>query len=89
MVFGMAEPVNEAVSVTLWSNHRTKKTVPYSLYWNGRRYHITTIGLHHTVWEGRRLFHIFSVSDGSNFFKLLMDSETLGWKLIEIDSLSS
>ncbi len=82
----MPEAVNESVSVTLWSNHKTRKVLPYSLYWNNRRYRITTIGLHHTVWEGRRLFHIFSVSDGSTFFKLLFDSETLGWKLLEVDS---
>lgn len=81
----MPETINEPVSVTLWSNHTTRKVFPYSLYWHGRKYSITTVGLHHTVWEGRRLFHIFSVSDGSTFFKLVMDSETLSWKLIEVD----
>ena len=85
MVSDMPEAVNESVSVTLWSNHVTRKVLPYSVYWNGRRYHITTIGLHHTLREGRRLFHIFSVSDGATFFKLLFDSETLGWKLIEVE----
>lgn len=84
----MAESVNEAVSVALWSNHKTRKATPYSLSWNGRRYRITTIGFHHVIREGQRLFHVFSVSDGSTFFKLLMDSETLGWKLIEIEHLS-
>lgn len=82
----MPETINESVSVTLWSNHKTHKTLPYSLYWNGRRYIINTIGMHHTIREGRRLFHVFSVSDGSTFFKLIFDSETLGWKLIEVDS---
>ena len=84
----MPETINEPVSVTLWSNHTTRKVLPYSLYWHGRKYSITTVGLHHTVWEGRRLFHIFSVSDGNTFFKLVMDSETLAWKLIEVDSQS-
>lgn len=82
----MPETINEPVSVTLWSNHTTRKVLPYSLYWHGRKYSITTVGLHHTIWEGRRLFHIFSVSDGSTFFKLVMDSETLSWKLIEVGS---
>ena len=84
----MPETINEPVSVTLWSNHTTRKVLPYSLYWHGREYSITTVGLPHTVWEGRRLFHIFSVSDGNTFFKLVMDSETLAWKLIEVDSQS-
>jgi hypothetical protein len=80
----MAEHINESVSVALWSNHTTNKTVPYSLYWHGRRYHITTVGLHHTVREGRVLTHIFSVTDGTTFFKLKFDTETLGWKLLEV-----
>lgn len=85
----MPEPINESVSVTLWSNHKTHTTLPYGVYWHGRRYRITTIGMHHTVWEGRRLFHIFSVSDGTTFFKLVLDTETLGWKLVEVESQPS
>jgi hypothetical protein len=82
----MPETINEPVSVTLWSNHKTRKVLPYTLYWKGRQYRITTIGLHHTVWEGRRLFHIFSVSDGNTFFKLVMDSESLAWTLVEVET---
>lgn len=81
----MAETINESVSVALWSNHTTNKILPYSLYWHGRRYQITTVGLHHTVREGRVLYHIFSVTDGTTFFKLRLDSETLGWKLLEVE----
>ncbi len=81
----MAEDINESVSVTLWSNHTTNKILPYSLYWHGRRYQITTVGLHHTVREGRVLCHIFSVTDGATFFKLKFDTETLLWKLLEVE----
>lgn len=83
----MPEVINEPVSVVLWSNHKTRKILPYSLYWHNRRYVIATIGFHHTIWEGRRLFHIFSVSDGNTFFKLVLDSETLAWKLVEIETI--
>jgi hypothetical protein len=80
----MAEDINESVSVVLWSNHTTNKMSPYSLYWHGRRYLITTVGLHYTVREGRVLVHIFSVTDGTTSFKLKFDTETLGWKLLEV-----
>lgn len=83
----MSETINEPVSVALWSNHTTQKVLPYSLVWHGRKYLITTVGLHHTLWEGRRLFHVFSVSDGTNFFKLCFDTETLGWRLLELYGL--
>lgn len=73
----MAETINETVSVVLWNK------APYSFSWNGRKYRVRTVGMHHTIREGRRLFHIFSVSDGDNFFKLIFDTETLGWKLLE------
>ncbi len=84
----MPETINEPVSVLLWSNHKTRHVVPYSISWHGRRYRMTTIGLHHTIWEGRRLFHIFSVSDGTTYFKLMFDTETLAWKLLEVESLN-
>ena len=82
----MAEAINEPVSVTLWSNHATRKVLPYSLYWHGRKYTVTTVGFHHTYRDGRTLMHMFSVSDGNTFFKLSLDSETLTWKLVEVES---
>lgn len=82
----MSEIINESVSVALWSNHTTNKILPYSLYWHGRRYQIKTVGLHHMVREGRVLFHIFSLTDGTTFFKLKFDTESLGWKLLEVDN---
>lgn len=60
---------------------------PTSLYWRGRRYVITKVGLHHITREGRTMLHIFSVTDGTTSFKLEFNSETLSWKLLEIDSL--
>ena len=59
--------------------------MPWVVYWRGRRYTITKIGLHHIVREGRVLFHIFSVTDGTTFFRLRFDTETLGWKLLEVE----
>lgn len=81
----MAEQVNESVSVDLLSNHLKKSAYPWVIEWRGRRYRITKIGLHHVLREGRVLFHVFSVTDGTTFFKLRFDTETLGWKLLEIE----
>lgn len=74
----MADNINESVSVNLTN------AIPTSLCWNRREYTITKIGLHHTIREGRTLFHIFSVTDGTTFFKLKFGTETLGWKLLEV-----
>lgn len=82
----MAEEINESISVALWSNCTTKSILPYSIYWHGKRYTITKIGFHHTVRFGRVLTHIFSVTDGATFFKISFNTETLFWKLIEIET---
>lgn len=82
----MAEIIDERVSVGLMSNHLKGSVMPVALYWRGRRYQLTKLGLHHMTREGRALLHIFSVTDGTMFFKLALDSESLQWKLLEVDS---
>ena len=73
----MAEVIDEQVSVNFMK-------VPTSLYWRGRRYMVTKVGLHHITREGRTMLHIFSVTDGTTAFKLELNTETLGWKLLEV-----
>jgi len=80
----MSEMIDESVSVNLLSNHIKRSAAPSSLYWRGRRYTVSQMGMHHTIREGRVLYHLFSVTDGNTFFKLRFDSETLGWKLLEV-----
>jgi hypothetical protein len=81
----MAEVINESVSVDLLSNCLKGKSYPWVVHWRGRRYTITKIGLHYTTRIGSVLMHIFSVTDGTTFFKLKFDTETLGWKLLETE----
>ena len=76
----MPESIDESVSVSLLNN------TPKGLAWRGRRYLFTKLCFHHTVREGRSLLHIYSVTDGANFFKLQLDTETLTWKLLEVDN---
>ena len=78
------EEINEYVSVQSFSNHKTHKSGPVVIYWGNKAYKVTHIGVHHTIREGRVLCHIFSVTDGSMYFKLKYDTETLRWKLEEI-----
>ena len=82
----MSEVIDESVSVLFLSNHLKHTTSPSVLYWRGRRYAIVKVGLHHTQHDGRVLCHIFSVTDGTTAFKLRLDTETLGWKLLEIEA---
>ncbi len=82
----MAEIIDQSVSVSLISDAKLKKVYPYFFKWQNRIYKISKIGLHHTTRVGQTLFHIFSVSDGENFFRLSFNTETLFWKLEEIEN---
>jgi hypothetical protein len=81
----MPEAINESVSVGLLSNHIKGSAAPSILYWHGRRYTLSVVGLHHIDRSGRTLLHIFSMTDGTTFFKLQFDTDSLQWKLLEVD----
>ena len=80
----MRETLNEPVSVSLIFDRKTKAVMPRSVWWHGRRYTISKVGLHHTYRQGRTLVHVFSVTDGSIFFRLELDTESLHWTLKEV-----
>jgi hypothetical protein len=82
----MPETIDESVSVDLLSNHIKRYAYPWVIHWRGNRYMVTKIGLHNVVREGRTLYHLFNVTDGNMSFKLRFNTETLAWKLLEVDS---
>ena len=48
---------------------------------NGREIEITEIGLRHPTVQGRRMIHVFDVTDGQADYRLEFDSEQLTWRL--------
>lgn len=80
----MIEKVDTAVSVKLVFDHKKRLALPVEVGWNGRTYPIRKIGLHHTFRKGRNLYHVFSVVGDTLFFRLVLDTETLFWKLEEV-----
>lgn len=48
---------------------------------SGREVEITEIGLRHPTTAGRRMLHIFDVTDGGTDYRLEFDSERLTWHL--------
>lgn len=80
----MLEKIFVPVTVSLIFDSVTRKVSPKTVIWNGRAYSIVKIGLHHTYRQGRTLFHVFSVASETLFFRLVLDTETLHWRLEEI-----
>ena len=86
----MIEKINSSVSVNLAYDHLKHKVYPKWVVWNGRMYAVIKVGLHHTFRKGRTLYHVFSVVAGSLFFRLVLNTDDLHWKLEEIaDDLPS
>lgn len=73
----MLQTLSEPVQVTFC---RT----PISLTWAKRDYAVTQIGLHHRLYQGNTLHHIYSVVAGELFFRLNLDTSSLRWTLEEV-----
>jgi len=80
----MTPHIDELVSVTLNFDHKEKTVFPTEVTWNHKSYPILKIGLHHTFKRGDTLFHTFSVESETTFFKLVLNTGNLHWKLEEI-----
>jgi hypothetical protein len=80
----MIQKISTPVTVSLFFDSKSKRVTPKALIWNGRTYPIVKIGLHHTYRQGRTLYHVFSVAGETLFFRLVLNSENLHWKLEEI-----
>lgn len=81
----MREIINEKVDVITVFKKGRGIVEPLKLRWAGRDYAITKIGLHHPVRDGRTLFHIYSCTDGTTFFRLKLNTESMQWLLEEVN----
>ena len=57
---------------------------PYLMRWHGREIKFTELALRHPTVAGKRMIHVFHVSDGANSYRLEFDAERLTWILISM-----
>ena len=48
---------------------------------NGQEVEVAEIGLRHPTEQGRRMVHVFDVTDGCLDYRIEFDSEQLTWRL--------
>lgn len=75
----MHQTISEYVSVVF-------DKVPRSVVWRNRDYEIKKVGLHHKYTRGKILYHVFSVATDTTFFRLVLNTNNLLWKLEEVSS---
>jgi hypothetical protein len=80
----MIERVDEKVAVITSFNPGSGIVIPRRMEWRGKTYVMSKLGYHHSTRDGRHMFHIFAVSDGTTDFRLKLDTETLHWMLEEV-----
>mgnify|MGYP007118315308 CR=1 FL=1 len=80
----MIQKISAPVSVQLIFDHHRRSVAPRQILWEGQMIRIAKVGMHHTIREGRTLFHIFSVTSDTLFFRLKLNTENLFWTLEEI-----
>lgn len=86
----MTETIDEDVGVVTLYDPKRRVPLPCLIKWRGQRYVIKKVDLHHTLWEGRTLHHIYSLCDGTTFFRLDFNTRSLQWRLTEVsDGLAS
>lgn len=80
----MITKLDESISVSFTFDSEKRLIGPRALIWNRRLYAIKKVGLHHKFRQGRTLFHVFSVVSGDMFFRLVLNTDNLHWRLEEI-----
>jgi hypothetical protein len=80
----MIQKIDVPVSVSFSFDSKKQRVFPKWVVWSGRLYAILKIGLHHKFKMGSTLYHVFSVESKTLFFKLILNTDNLHWRLQEI-----
>lgn len=82
----MFEKLHDPVSVLASFSHGpqgTVQVVPHAMKWQGKRWRVDRMGLHHPERRGTKRVHIFGFSSGETAFRLELDPDSLEWTLVE------
>lgn len=73
------EPIN------VWVLFQNAKPHPHLFFWKDRPIKVDKVNLVHTSKDGASLFYHFSVSSGSNFYRLRFDTKNMKWFLEAVE----
>ena len=80
----MRQSLSEPISVELITDHRERTVFPRRLLWRNRTYRVKKVGLHHAFYQGKVRLHVFSVVANGLFFRLVLNTENLSWKVEDV-----
>jgi hypothetical protein len=56
--------------------------MPRKMHYRGQVVNFTELALRHPTTQGRRMIHVFDMTDGINDYRLEFDAEMLTWTLV-------
>ena len=59
---------------------------PEKMFHAGREIVFTRLGLYHPTTKGRKMIHVFDMSDGDSDYRPELDAERLTWTLVAVTS---
>jgi hypothetical protein len=74
----------EVVAVYRKAGDVASLCMPAKMRYHGREVMFTELGLRHPTVMGKRMVHVFDVSDGATDYRLEFDAEALTWTLVAI-----
>jgi hypothetical protein len=77
-------PINQRVSVVAIYHKKGEQAAickPIKMLYDGREINFQELGLRHPTSAGRRMIHVFDMSDGLSDYRLEFDAEALTWTL--------
>lgn len=81
------EEINERVDVAVTyqkDGDITTSAFPRKMIHRGRDITFTKLGMRHPTEQGKRMIHVFDMSDGTNDYRLEFDAERLTWTLVSM-----
>ncbi len=79
--------INERVDVAVIyrkDGDITSLAFPAKMYRKNRLTTFTKLGMRHATTQGKRMIHVFDMSDGTNDYRLEFDAEHLTWTLVSM-----
>lgn len=79
--------INERVDVVTISYARAEERlvcVPWKMKFRNQEVIFTVFGMRHPTAKGKRMIHVFEMSDGTNDYRLEFDAERLTWTLVNM-----
>lgn len=76
--------INKRVKVIAIYGDDELGCLPKRMFYKNRVYEFTELGLRHPTAKGKRMIHVFDMSDGLADYRLEFDAEALNWTLVAI-----